>query len=103
MKIGLYFFLLLTTTISPAYADLGTPPSKVTLSNKRGAVIFYHQRHHDLACQSCHHTGKLEKCSLCHGVQPLAPAVKKMFHTLCKDCHAKSEAAPTKCRDCHQK
>ncbi len=75
-------------------------------------VLFEHADHKDTPCADCHHnftdgTGS-GPCYLCHRTEPeIAPAMEKMFHDFCFDCHAATVAdgekagPPRQCSGCH--
>ena len=71
-------------------------------------------------CGACHHGKgpdgkrqayvegqKIEKCESCHNTKAGMPdkvnTFKNAAHTLCKDCHAKSNQELAKCGTCHKK
>lgn len=88
-----------------AFANNG--PEEIVFENKKGTVTFNHVLHQGniTDCLSCHHNGvEQANCRSCHDGAK-APAAKKAFHTLCKDCHKKSESAKVsgKCSECHKK
>ncbi len=66
----------------------------VKLDNKFGAVFIPHSLHVELY-----------NCATCHGdnVPGKIDKTKKQFHAMCRGCHAKIEAGPTKCGACHQR
>ena len=75
-------------------------------------VLFEHADHSETACADCHHnfldgTGS-GPCYICHKhTAEIAPAMEKMFHDFCFECHAatlaKGEDAgpPRQCSACH--
>jgi len=75
-------------------------------------VLFEHADHSETACADCHHnfidgTGG-GPCYFCHKHTPeIAPAMEKMFHDFCFDCHATTLAEgeeagpPRQCAGCH--
>ena len=75
-------------------------------------VLFEHGDHSETGCADCHHnftdgTGG-GPCYLCHKQTPeIAPAMEKMFHDFCFDCHATTlaegeQAGPARqCSGCH--
>ena len=82
-------------------------PEEVLFENKKGTVTFNHSLHQgNIAdCTTCHHKGvEQASCRTCHDGAK-APTAKKAFHTLCKDCHKKSESVKVsgKCSECHKK
>lgn len=82
-------------------------PEKVVFENKKGAVTFNHTLHQGNIsdCTTCHHKGVEQgACRSCHDGAK-APTAKKAFHSLCRDCHKKSESEKVagKCSECHKK
>ena len=72
------------------------PKKTMELPAKSGNVTFEHQKHIDMkqTCTPCHATeagGKIEGFG------------KEMAHDICKGCHVKGNAGPTKCAECHHK
>lgn len=68
----------------------------IVLPAKSGDVTFEHQMHIKLknSCAPCHTSdkgGKIEGFG------------KEMAHDVCKGCHVKGNAGPTKCSECHHK
>ena len=66
----------------------------VVLKAKNGDVTFNHKAH-----------GAANDCKVCHGEGTPGKLTlgKDAAHALCKDCHSKKAAGPTKCGDCHKK
>lgn len=77
-----------------AFAGSAIAADMVTLPAKNGNVTFNHKAHQ----------GKME-CKVCHGEGAPAKLAldKDKAHALCKDCHTKGNAGPTKCGECHKK
>ena len=71
-----------------------TSIERIALSNAFGIVRFDHLQHASMmGCATCHGEGapgKIEKS-------------KKEYHALCRTCHVRVEAGPTKCRACHER
>ena len=88
-------------------AIAGNGPEEVVFENKKGTVTFNHVLHQGIIadCATCHHNGvEQASCRSCHDGAK-APAAKKVFHSLCKDCHKKSDSVKVagKCSECHTK
>lgn len=82
-------------------------PEEIAFENKKGTVTFNHVKHQgNIAdCTTCHHKGvEQPSCRSCHDGAK-APDTKTAFHSLCKDCHKKSESTVVsgKCSECHKK
>jgi type 1 fimbria pilin len=89
MKKMLTIALLLAFTAGTAIAA-----DTVVLTAKNGDVTFNHKVHSEsMDCKVCHGDGKPGKVDL----------TKDTAHALCKDCHVKKAAGPTKCGECHKK
>jgi cytochrome c553 len=89
MKKLLVAALLVSFAAVPAFAA-----DTVVLEAKNGNVTFNHKKHSEsMECKVCHGEGTPAKIEL----------DKDKAHALCKDCHAKNNAGPTKCGDCHKK
>lgn len=86
-----------TTTATAAYDATNEPTTSIVsvqLENKFGPVLVPHSLHVKLYyCIACHQNGTPGKIN----------KTKKEFHTMCRGCHAKIKAGPTKCRSCHQR
>ena len=66
----------------------------VVMKAKNGDVTFNHKNHSAaMECKLCHGEGTPGKLTM----------DKDAAHSLCKDCHTKKAAGPTKCNDCHKK
>lgn len=89
MKKMLAIALILAFTAGTAIAS-----DNVVMKAKNGDVTFNHKAHSgSMDCKVCHGEGKPGKVEL----------DKDAAHALCKDCHTKKGAGPTKCGDCHKK
>jgi len=70
------------------------PPTQITYPASMGDVTFDHAAHAGrLDCSDCHTTDPPQKIAI----------DKDVAHDMCKGCHQKREAGPTKCPDCHKK
>ena len=77
-----------------ASSALAAGPDKVTMKSKIGDVTFNHKAHAAAGdCKVCHGEGTPAKLAL----------GKDAAHKLCKECHQKKAAGPTKCGECHKK
>lgn len=86
--------LLVAMMLVAFAATIAFAADTVTLEAKNGNVTFNHKAHGEKnACTVCHADAKGGKLEL----------DKDAAHALCKDCHAKGGAGPTKCGDCHKK
>ena len=88
-------------------AVAGNGPDEIVFENTKGTVTFNHAQHQAAIadCATCHHKGVDQgSCLSCHDGTK-APSAKKAFHSLCKDCHKKSESQKVagKCSECHVK
>jgi len=89
MKKMLAIALLLAFTAGSAIAA-----DTVVMKAKNGDVTFDHKSHSGtMDCKICHGDAKPGKVEL----------DKDAAHALCKDCHSKKGAGPTKCGECHKK
>lgn len=72
------------------------PKKTIELPAKPGNVSFEHQKHIDMkhTCTPCHASGQGGK---------IEGFGKEMAHDICKGCHVKGSAGPTKCGECHHK
>ena len=91
MKKMLTIALMLAFTAGIATA---AAPDTVIMKAKNGDVTFNHKVH----------SGAMD-CKICHGdAKPGKVEVDKdAAHAMCKDCHSKKGAGPTKCGECHKK
>lgn len=89
MKKMLAIALLLAFTAGIAIAS-----DTVVMKAKNGDVTFNHKAHSGIMdCKGCHGEGKPGKVDV----------DKDAAHAMCKDCHVKKSAGPTKCGECHKK
>ncbi len=104
MKKLLILFVAVTMVSAAAMSVIaaGNGPAEIKLPASMGEVSFDHAAHQGRVpdCTTCHHQGEGTSCKSCHDAKPDAPKAKKVFHSLCKDCH-KQQNGPTKCKQCH--
>lgn len=86
--------LIVATMIVAFAATSALAADTVVMKAKNGDVTFNHKDH----------SGKID-CKVCHGdAKPGKVELDKdKAHALCKDCHTKGAAGPTKCGECHKK
>ena len=87
---------MLTIALMLAFATAGIAiaADSVVMKAKNGDVTFNHKAHSgSMDCKVCHGDAKPGKVEL----------DKDAAHALCKDCHSKKGAGPTKCGECHKK
>ena len=88
---------MLTIALMLAFATAGiaiAAPDTAIMKAKNGDVTFNHKAHSgSMDCKVCHGDAKPGKVEL----------DKDAAHALCKDCHSKKGAGPTKCGECHKK
>jgi hypothetical protein len=74
--------------------------------HRKPPILFTHKAHSEsygAKCVDCHHTGKNEKCSVCHMRRDQGNIInlKGAFHQQCLGCHRKS-SGPKACGRCHR-
>ena len=86
---------MLTIALMLAFtAGIAIASDTVVMKAKNGDVTFNHKDHSAaMDCKVCHGDAKPGKVEL----------DKDAAHALCKDCHTKKAAGPTKCGECHKK
>lgn len=91
----------ITTLALMALCLIGsTSAEALRLHSRIGDVVFNHDEHKMFVeCQVCHHK-KQEGCANCH-LKSNAIGRSRIFHSLCRSCHAQKNAGPTQCDQCH--
>lgn len=86
---------MLTIALMLAFtAGIAIASDSIVMKAKNGDVTFNHKAHSgSMDCKVCHGDAKPSKIEL----------DKDAAHALCKDCHSKKGAGPTKCGECHKK
>jgi DnaJ-class molecular chaperone len=86
--------MIAVVALTLCYAVSAMAADTVVMKAKNGDVTFNHKAHStSMECAVCHGEGTPAKLAL----------GKDKAHALCKDCHTKKGAGPTKCGDCHKK
>lgn len=90
MKITLPALVAALLTLAGAALAASAPKAPIVLPNGSGAVTFRHGSHASLSCETCHPGGS--------GKVALS---KDQAHALCRSCHERGGAGPSRCNECH--